>query len=225
MPALVFITQVAAPVIWRMDWVAKALVRLFGVDPKDELASAFTAEEVAHILAESRKEGLVEEDQYGLLGAALEFSDKDAVDVAVALSDLVTLPLTRPLTTSSGSSPARVLALPAAGPVGGADRLPPPQGRALCRRPERDIAVPAKRVRKLATVQPADEVEEVLATMQRTGSHLARVVDAEGTRHRGRLPRGRHRGAGRRGHRRLPALTAFATTPPTRQLYRVKQEC
>jgi CBS domain containing-hemolysin-like protein len=45
---------------------------------------------------------------------------------------------------------------------------------------ERDIAVPVKRVRKLATVQAQDEVEEVLRTMQRTGSHLARVVDPEG---------------------------------------------
>ena len=40
--------------------------------------------------------------------------------------------------------------------------------------------VPLKRVRRLATVQAGDEVEDVLATMQRTGSHLARVVDAEG---------------------------------------------
>ena len=45
---------------------------------------------------------------------------------------------------------------------------------------ERDIAVPVKRVRKLATVQAADEVEDVLATMQRTGAHLARVVDPQG---------------------------------------------
>ena len=43
-----------------MDWLAKALVRLFGVEPKDEVASAFTAEEVEHILDESRDEGLVE---------------------------------------------------------------------------------------------------------------------------------------------------------------------
>jgi CBS domain containing-hemolysin-like protein len=45
---------------------------------------------------------------------------------------------------------------------------------------ERSEPVPVKRVRKLATVQEADEVEEVLRTMQRTGAHLARVVDPEG---------------------------------------------
>jgi CBS domain containing-hemolysin-like protein len=45
---------------------------------------------------------------------------------------------------------------------------------------ERDLPVPVRRVRKLATVHTDDEVEEVLATMQRTGSHLAQVVDSHG---------------------------------------------
>ena len=35
-------------------------------------------------------------------------------------------------------------------------------------------------MRALATVGAGDEVEDVLATMQRTGAHLARVVDADG---------------------------------------------
>ena len=46
---------------------------------------------------------------------------------------------------------------------------------------ERGEPVPRKRLRRLATVQPADEVEDVLATMQRTGTHLARVVDDAGS--------------------------------------------
>jgi len=40
--------------------------------------------------------------------------------------------------------------------------------------------VPLKRVRSLATVRSSDEVEDVLATMQQSGAHLARVVDPEG---------------------------------------------
>ena len=47
-----------------------------------------------HIVTESHREGLIEEEQHGLVGAALEFSDKDAIDVAVPLASLVTLPLT-----------------------------------------------------------------------------------------------------------------------------------
>ncbi len=46
---------------------------------------------------------------------------------------------------------------------------------------ERDQPIPGWRVRDLARVAPEDEVEDALAAMQRSGSHLARVVDQEGT--------------------------------------------
>ena len=181
-PVLLFITRALRPIISVMETIAKALVRLFGVEPKDEITSAFTAEEVEHILAESHHEGLIEEGQHGLVGAALEFSDKDAVDVAVALSDLVTLPLTATpddverLVAKRGFS--RYPMLDRSGELTGYLHL---KDVLYADDTERDIAVPVKRVRKLATVQAADEVEEVLRTMQRTGSHLARVVDPEGT--------------------------------------------
>ena len=181
-PVLLFITRTLRPIISVMETIAKALVRLFRVEPKDEITSAFTVEEVEHILAESRHEGLIEEGQHGLVGAALEFSDKDAVDVAVALSDLVTLPLTATpddverLVAKRGFS--RYPMLDKAGELTGYLHL---KDVLYADDTERDIAVPVKRVRKLATVQAADEVEEVLRTMQRTGSHLARVVDPEGT--------------------------------------------
>jgi CBS domain containing-hemolysin-like protein len=180
-PVLLFITKALRPIISVMEAIAKSLVRLFRVEPKDEITSAFTVEEVEHILAESRHEGLIEEGQHGLVGAALEFSDKDAVDVAVALSDLVTLPLTATpddverLVAKRGFSRYPLLDL--AGQLTGYLHL---KDVLYADDTERDIAVPVKRVRKLATVQAQDEVEEVLRTMQRTGSHLARVVDPEG---------------------------------------------
>ncbi|SDO65523.1 Hemolysin, contains CBS domains [Pedococcus dokdonensis] len=181
-PVLLYITRALRPIIAVMESLAKALVRLFRVEPKDEITSAFTVEEVEHILAESHHEGLIEEGQHGLVGAALEFSDKDAVDVAVSLSDLVTLPLTATpddverLVAKRGFS--RYPMLDRAGELSGYLHL---KDVLYADDTERDIAVPVKRVRKLATVQAADEVEEVLRTMQRTGSHLARVVDPEGT--------------------------------------------
>jgi CBS domain containing-hemolysin-like protein len=180
-PVLLFITRALRPIISVMESIAKSLVRLFRVEPKDEITSAFTVEEVEHILAESRHEGLIEEGQHGLVGAALEFSDKDAVDVAVALSDLVKLPLTATpddverLVAKRGFSRYPLLDL--SGELTGYLHL---KDVLYADETERDIAVPVKRVRKLATVQAADEVEEVLRTMQRTGAHLARVVDPEG---------------------------------------------
>jgi CBS domain containing-hemolysin-like protein len=180
-PPLMAVTRVLRPFIRVMERVAKALVRLFRVEPKDEIASTFTAEEVEHILAESSHEGLIEEGQQVLVGAALEFSDKDAVDVAVPIDQLVTLPLTATpndverLVAKKGFS--RFPLVDARGGLVGylhlKDVLYAAEG-------ERDVAVPVKRVRRLATVQEHDEVEEVLRTMQRTGAHLARVVDQQG---------------------------------------------
>ena len=66
-PPLLCITRALRPLIRLMEGVAKALVRALGIEPKDELASAFTAEEVQHIVAESHREGLIEDEQHGLV--------------------------------------------------------------------------------------------------------------------------------------------------------------
>ena len=181
-PSLVTVSRVVAPVIHAMDWVSKAILRLFGVDPKDEVASAFTAEEVAHILDESRHEGLVADEHYERLGAALEFSDKDAADVGVPVSALVTV--------ASSATPIEIERLVArhgysrypvvdeAGDLGGYLHL---KDVLYANEQERGQPVPAKRVRRMANVRRGDEVESVLQTMQDTGSHLARVVADDGS--------------------------------------------
>lgn len=180
-PALVMVSKVVKPVISVMDWVSKVIVQAMGVDPKDELASAFTAEEVAQIVSESHKEGLVESEQYGLLGAALEFSDKDARDVGVPNDLLITVGLdTTPdaierLVARHGYS--RFPVVDAGGTLSGYLHL---KDVLFADEEERLQPVPAKRIRKMANVRPGDEVESVLATMQRTGSHLARVIADDG---------------------------------------------
>ena len=66
-PALLMVSRVLRPVVAVMEWVAKGLVRaIFRIEPKDEIASAFTVEEVTHILAESEREGLLRNAVRGL---------------------------------------------------------------------------------------------------------------------------------------------------------------
>ncbi len=180
-PPLYFISQALRPIIYAMETVAKALVRLFGIEPKDEIASAFTAEEVAHIVGESRREGLIEEERHGLVAKTLEFSDKLAREVAVASESLTTVTLgatpadIERLVAKQGFS--RFPVLDAAGEIAGYLHLKD----ILYADDERhEQPIPPKRVRRLATVRDEDEVEDVLATMQLTGAHLARVVDSDG---------------------------------------------
>ena len=161
--------------------IANGILRLFRVEPKDEVTSAYTAEEVHHIVEESHREGLVEEDQFDLLGAALEFSDKTAGDVGVPVGDLVTLP--------QGATPEQVERLvaktgfsrfPTVNPAGEVSGYLHLKDVLYADADDYHLPVPAKRLRRLATVRPEDEVEDVLATMQRTGTHLARVVGPDG---------------------------------------------
>ena len=180
-PALLFVSRALRPIIRVMEGLAKAMVRALGIEPKDELTSAFTAEEVQYIVAESHLEGLIESDRHGLTRRALEFSDRVAGDVAVSLDQLVTLAFgatpddVERLVARHGFS--RFVITDAAGEVAGYLHL---KDVLYADDAMRRAPVPLKRVRSLATVQSGDEVEDVLATMQLSGAHLARVVDPKG---------------------------------------------
>ena len=180
-PPLVAIGRVIGPLIRALNALTNAALRLMGVEPKDEVASAFTVEEVQSIVAESRREGTLD-DSGGLVSGALEFSESTVADIAVPLAQLSTLPL--------GATPADVEAMVART---GYSRFPllDADGDLHGYLHLKDILyadderygepVPEKRVRQLGTLGDAEEVEDALAAMRRSGAHLARVVDADGT--------------------------------------------
>ncbi|GIG28258.1 hemolysin family protein [Cellulomonas marina] len=176
-PPLVWIARVVRPVIAALNWLANHALRLVRVEPKDEVASAYTAEEVQSIVERSQAEGLLEDSQ-GLLAGALEFSERTAADVMVPVEQLVSLPAAgtpddlEHLVARTGYSRFTV-AGPDGSPVGYLhvkDVLYAVEGT-------RHLPVPPWRRRALAEVRPGDEVEEALAAMQRSGTHLARVTD------------------------------------------------
>ena len=179
-PPLVWVARAVRPVIVALNWLANHLLRQFGVQPRAEVASAFTAQEVQSIVERSEAEGLLT-DTHGLLAGAIEFSDRTAAQVMVPASDLVR--------ASAGASPEDVERLvartgfsrfPVAGDDGGLVGYVHLKDVLDAAPADRALPLPAGRVRALATVAPDDEVEAALGAMQRTGSHLARVVDEGG---------------------------------------------
>ncbi|GAB2472636.1 hemolysin family protein [Xylanimonas ulmi] len=182
-PPLVVLARAVRPVIGALNWLANHAVRLAGVEPKDEVASAFTAQEVQSIVEHSQAEGVLSDEQ-GLLGSAIEFSARTAGDVMVPVEDLVTVPddvtpdAVEHLVARTGFSRFPVAA---PGRAGGElvgylhlkDVLYASDG-------DRHEPVPAFRVRALAMVRPHDEVEDALRAMQRSGAHLARVESPGG---------------------------------------------
>ncbi|MGO4679902.1 hemolysin family protein [Microbacterium sp. 2MCAF23] len=182
---LVWISKVFYPVIRALNATANGVVRLFGVEPKDEAASTFTLDEVATIVDQSRREGMLT-DSAGTVSAVVEFTDKDARDVAVPLVGLVTLPL--------GATPddveravakhgfSRYVMVDTEGaPVGYVhlkDVIRSAEGPDAAVRAAAPI--PAKRVHQMVPMQEDTDLEDALAIMRRAGRHLAQVRNAAG---------------------------------------------
>jgi len=179
-PPLVAVARVFNILIRALNAIANSVLRAFKVEPKDEAASAFTLDEVATIVAQSRREGLLD-DRSGSLTAAFEFTTKTVSDVAVPMSELVTLP--------EDASPAdveRAVAQRGFSRYVLIDDEGEPTGYLHLKdvidldEDEFDDPVPPKRIRRLVSILSQAELEDGLAVMRRTGAHLARSVDSEG---------------------------------------------
>lgn len=177
-PALVVVAQITKPIIVSLNWVANGCVRAVGVTPRDEITSAFTADEVHRIVERSSEEGTLDDAQ-GLLTGAIEFSDRTAVDVMVPIRRVVTVP--------SGATVEEVERVIA---ETGFSRLPVVEAKDLvgyvhlkdllyARPAERQAPVHGWRVRQLPTVGVDEEVEAVLARMRESGAHVAKVMKSD----------------------------------------------
>ncbi|WP_125609544.1 hemolysin family protein [Specibacter cremeus] len=179
-PPLVGIGKVVKPVIVSLNWSANHIVRLFGIEPSDEVSSTFTLEEVQSIVRESTRSGLVD-DQSGLITGALEFSTRRAEDIMVPLAHLVTLPTSAtPVDfehTVGKTGFSRFVFHDDTDNLLGylhlKDVLPIPVDRY-------ELPIGEGRVRSMVNLTGDEEIEDALAIMQRTGSHVARVVAADG---------------------------------------------
>ncbi|PJJ72786.1 CBS domain containing-hemolysin-like protein [Diaminobutyricimonas aerilata] len=179
-PPLVTIGRVFGPIIRALNAIANGAVRLFRVEPKDEATSAFTLDEVATIVAQSTREGVLT-DASGTLSATFEFTSKRVRDVAIGLEKIVTL--------GEDATPAeveRAVAQRGFSRYVLVDERGEPTGylhlKDVIDLPEDEFTdpVPPKRIRQLVSVFRDMELEDALATLRRTGAHVARVFDEQG---------------------------------------------
>jgi CBS domain containing-hemolysin-like protein len=179
-PPLVFIATIFRPIIVALNASANGALRLFRIEPKSEATSAYTVDEVANIVAQSTREGVLM-DTTGALNAAFEFTEKKAQDVAVRMADLVTLPedataadvekavarhgFSRYVLLNGEAEPSGYLHLK---DVIGLDE------------DEFTEPVPPKRIRQLISIYRSTDLEDALTTMRHSGVHVARVFDETG---------------------------------------------
>ena len=180
-PVLYAVVTALKPAIVALNWIANIVLRALRVEPQDEVASTFTADEVAGFIAESRREGLIDEDEHELLTGALTFTDTEVGSVVLDLEELVTVPedvtLDQLHEVCARTGFSRFPVADGAGGIGAyvhlKDVLEIPDG-------EGDQPVRRKWLRPLVTVAPDRSLRDALATMQARGAHMARVVDPDG---------------------------------------------
>ncbi|MEP6479025.1 MAG: hemolysin family protein [Rhodoglobus sp.] len=80
-PLQVVFTAVFKPAVILLNNTANGIIRMFGIEPKEELSGARSAEELVSLLRRSAQEGSLDHDTATLLARTLEFSDHTAQDV------------------------------------------------------------------------------------------------------------------------------------------------
>jgi CBS domain containing-hemolysin-like protein len=79
------------PLIVFLNSAANKTVRLFGIEPRDELSSIHSLEELQVLIRSSREAGALEEDEFSLLTRSIKFADRTASDVFTPRTALVTV--------------------------------------------------------------------------------------------------------------------------------------
>jgi CBS domain containing-hemolysin-like protein len=180
-PPLVFIVRVLGPFIVGLNAIANFVLRRLRVQPRDEVTSAFTRDEVAGLVAESRAEGLLDLGEEQLLKGALDFEQRTAQRVLLPLDDIVTVPVhVTPRALELESSRTGFSRFPVEdedGVLSGYLHL-----KDVLRTDDEALNEPTASdlVRPLPSVDVGDPLRGVLSTLQRTGAHLALVTDGGG---------------------------------------------
>ncbi|MBW1604119.1 HlyC/CorC family transporter [Streptomyces sp. JJ66] len=177
-PALVGVTRVVRPLVFGINKLANVLLRLLKVEPRDEVASVFTDDELARLVEDSRDAGLLDEGDSERLRDALELGRRPVGTVVV--------PLGRMVTVSHGVTPAQ---LERAATASGYSRFPVtgPGGTVLgylhikdALGVARDKPFPRGMLHKMTRVRIDTPLDDALTAMRAAGTHLAAVTSDKG---------------------------------------------
>jgi CBS domain containing-hemolysin-like protein len=181
-PPMAVVVTVLKPVVVGLNAIANGVLRLLRIEPREEVASSFTRDEVAAMIDESRHEGLLGADEYDRLAGALGFTERTVDSVLLPRAGLVTVPPgasvddVEAICADTGYS--RFPVTTEDGDLGGylhiKDVLEADPGVA-------DHPIDAKWIRPFATVRATDRLHDALAALRRRGAHMGRVVRDDGT--------------------------------------------
>jgi len=181
-PLQVAFTTVLRPIIALCNGTANALIRRMGIEPKEELSGARSAEELGYLVRRSALEGTLDPEHASLLDRTLRFAERDTADVITPRVRMTTVPAT-------GAAQDVIDAALASGhsrfPVTGEDRDDivglVHLKQAFQLEPERRGRVRVSELmREPLFVPESAGVDGVLSMLRRSGQQLAIVLEEHG---------------------------------------------
>jgi CBS domain containing-hemolysin-like protein len=163
-PPLLAFMRVTRPVIALFSQSARLVLRLFGVQARNELESAYSPDELANLIADSSREGLLDSQEHRRLTQTL-----GDIEGAVAETGFSRFPLCRREPGTDGQLVGYLHVKDVLELLG----CPP------------DTPVPRSSARPLPEVPATAKLGEALALLRRSSSHLARVVGPDGNTTKG----------------------------------------
>jgi CBS domain containing-hemolysin-like protein len=181
-PVLDGFVRLAGPVVTGLNAIAAGLLRLVRVQPQQEVDDAVTHEQVGLLLAESRREGLINPDIHHRTSHVLAFTERPVTDALVPIDQLVIIDATttaeevEALAGRTGHSrfPRRDETGTLTGYVHLKDALRIPA-------PIRSRPLPDSQIRPLPVVTPDTTLIQTLTRLRQHRAHAARVDAPDGT--------------------------------------------
>lgn len=180
-PPLVLWVKLAGPFIWLLSRTARLLLRAVRVEPRDELDTAYTSRELAELLSESRREGLLEHSEHRRLSQTLSSVEKTVADVLVPIRELTTLTVGATVgdveraVSSTGFS-----RFPVRGSTGELTGYIHVKDVLELASEDPTTEVPTEKLRRLTQLSAMARLDDALSAMRDEGSHLATAVDEDG---------------------------------------------
>ncbi len=173
------LTQALRPVVFGINAFANVLLRLLEVEPRDHVAVAFTDDQLARLVEDSTRAGLIAPSGSERLRDALELGSRPIGEILVPLEEMVTVDrLITPEQLERRAVATGYSRLPVTGPaktVLGYLHIKDTLGLA-----GRDQPFPQSALHPITRVKVDTPLDDALTAMRAAETHMAVVVDGTG---------------------------------------------
>lgn len=176
-PMLYGVSIAVRPLVHTLNLISNVILRLMGITPRDEANTAFTLDQVEDIVETSTREGVLS-DTSGTLSNTFDFTEKKVGDVYWPMEKLIVLER-----SSTASDVQQAVAkhgfsrypLSSSGRVSGYIHV-----KDILELEKSNASIPAEIIRPMVSLPESMDLEDALASMRKTGAHIARTFNSAG---------------------------------------------